>query len=195
MSEGCKIILAGKIKMLKTTQTCMHKRVHTQEYIFLHPHTHNVKHKHNWIFFSYTTFTLKLTRLWGIFWRGSTILCSVFRPSCIASGRKFLPPVCFFFLPFHFVDVIITYLSAPENYKVNNCQATVSSWNIWPSLASAACPPLPGPACRCMTPDRHPSISRSASSAGLDNTIWDAKRVLETFGGFAEWLDIHLQSS
>lgn len=112
MSEGCKIILAGKIKMLKNTQTCMHKRVHTQEYIFLHPHTHNFKHKHNWIFFSYTTFTLKLT-----------LLCSVFRPSCIASGCKFLPPVCFFFfLPFHFVDVIITYLSAPENYKVNNGQ-------------------------------------------------------------------------
>lgn len=97
MSESCKIILAGKIKMLKNTETCMHKRVHTQEYIFLHPHTHNFKHKHNWIFFSYSTFTLKLTCLWRIFLWGSTVLCSVFRLSCIASGRKFLPPVCFFF--------------------------------------------------------------------------------------------------
>lgn len=28
----------------------------------------------------------------------------------------------FFSLPFHFVDVIITYLGAPKNYKVNNGQ-------------------------------------------------------------------------
>lgn len=44
-----------------------------------------------------------------------------------------------------------------------------------------------------MTPDHRPSNSRLAFSAGLDNTVQDEMRVLETFGGFAsaESLDIH----
>lgn len=56
MSEGCKIILAGRIKMLLNTHTCIDTHVHTCVRTYTHwsisfyTHIHNFKDKHSLIF-------------------------------------------------------------------------------------------------------------------------------------------------